>query len=145
MFQFGGQELCGPHHQQLMEDIAAELHVSEWFRRRIKREMTRALDDTDWQLRQPVAGCGTQVYFVQRHQAVKIGYATDVRDRMKAIAAGSGIIPGMVAGPVKLLASFPGGRDREKSLHRRFAELRIGGEWFLLNAQLKGFIGAIES
>jgi hypothetical protein len=101
-------------------------------------------DARDIALSTPVAGSPTVVYFVARYHLVKIGYATDLRSRLRAIEQGSGIIPGMAATPVELLASFPGDPAREQALHRRFSHLRAYGEWFLLNDELKGFIERVK-
>lgn len=67
------------------------------------------------------------VYFVQAQglEPVKIGYANagGVRDRLRALQTGS---------PVRLLLKsvIEGEQDLERELHRRFAKLRLHGEWF---------------
>ena len=50
----------------------------------------------------------------------------------------------MAASPVELLASFPGDPAREEALHLRFRHLGAGGEWFLLNDELRGFIKRVK-
>jgi hypothetical protein len=42
--------------------------------------------------------------------------------------------------PLVFLAAIPGGKETETTIHRRFAHLRRGGEWFTLNAALREFI-----
>ena len=80
------------------------------------------------------------VYFARRDGFIKIGTTQILRDRLRQISKGSGMIPGMTIGPVELLAVVPGDRYEEKRLHQRFAHLRVGGEWFLPDDELMGFI-----
>lgn len=67
------------------------------------------------------------VYFIAtrppRGKKIKIGFATNVHKRLKALQTSS---------PVKLqlVLSFPGTRQDEQALHKRFAEHRMEGEWF---------------
>ena len=68
-----------------------------------------------------------EVYFIEAVGAdrVKIGVSQDVAKRFGQLAAS-------FPGPLVLLGKVAGGRAREKSLHRRLANFRIGGEWFHL-------------
>ena len=59
---------------------------------------------------------------------VKIGTALDIARRLGELRYG---VPDLV-----LLAHVPGGRAEEAELHRRFAPLRVAGEWFRLEADL---------
>lgn len=65
------------------------------------------------------------VYFVQclHRRDIKIGVAVDVQRRLQNLVTQSGRT-------LVLLATTGGGRDRERSLHRKFATSRIVGEWF---------------
>lgn len=67
----------------------------------------------------------SQVYVIKRKGArlIKIGVTTNVKRRMRALAAAGG-------GELELLVSFPGTREDEQALHARFAEHRRQGEWF---------------
>lgn len=79
------------------------------------------------------------VYFV-RHgtsKRIKIGRAINVERRMKSLAH-----PLMPA--LKLLATMPGGKDEEREMHRRFAEHRINGEWFMLEGELAKFVASLR-
>ena len=72
-------------------------------------------------------GTAGEVYFIEPVGAdrVKIGVSQDVGKRFGQLAAS-------FPGPLVLLGKVGGGRAREKSLHRRLANFRIGGEWFHL-------------
>lgn len=65
------------------------------------------------------------VYFVQNpgNGLVKIGYSGDLSRRVLAISNGLGCA-------VRVLRQLPGGPRTEKWLHRKFADLRVRGEWF---------------
>jgi hypothetical protein len=61
---------------------------------------------------------------------VKIGWSRHVKDRIKNHCH-SGARPADVAGrQVVLVASRPGTHHDERTLHDRFAALRVSGEWF---------------
>jgi hypothetical protein len=81
------------------------------------------------------------VYFVQRDGLIKIGTTTNLPKRLKAIGKGSSMAPGMTIGPVELLATEPGDRDREYRLHSKFQKTRIHGtEWFRPSKSLLRYI-----
>lgn len=85
------------------------------------------------------------VYFIERAGFIKIGFSSDLRSRMQAISRGDSLIDGMTAGPVRILATIErSGRPTEGWLHRRFAHLRIGGEWFLPEPELLDFIEGLQ-
>jgi hypothetical protein len=63
------------------------------------------------------------VYFVRAGDAVKIGRTANLASRLRALATGS-------AASLEVLASVPGGREREAQEHRRWRHLRLRGEWF---------------
>lgn len=81
------------------------------------------------------------VYFVERENLIKIGVTTNLENRLKAIGRGSGMPDGMTVGPVKLLATEPGDRRLEASLHARFRRSRVGRtEWFRPSKALRRYI-----
>lgn len=63
------------------------------------------------------------IYFVECAGRVKIGYAKDVKDRMKALSTGA-------AHDLTLLGSLEGSVHFEREIHRRLKHLRQRGEWF---------------
>ena len=138
-------DLCDQHADILERAIIDDIRRgSSVFAKSVRVHIAEAdgHDRRDFDLLHPEPG-PTTVYFAKRHQFVKIGYATNVQSRLKSIAAGSGIITGMVAGPVKLIASIPGGKSKESKLHQRFRHIRIGGEWFLYNYEMQSFIAKL--
>lgn len=59
---------------------------------------------------------------------VKIGVASDVRRRVTNLQSAN-------HARLVLLAAFAGGREEECALHKRFATLRVRGEWFAAEIQ----------
>lgn len=82
------------------------------------------------------AGSGF-VYFIAtatpRGRKVKIGYATNVNKRRRAL---------QTASPVKLevLMTIPGDMADEKLLHKQFAAHRMEGEWFRWCREISDYI-----
>jgi hypothetical protein len=77
------------------------------------------------------------VYFIAAGsppEAVKIGYTLrDAGARLNGIQTSNHL-------EVRLLGTIPGDRGVERALHRRFAHLRLRGEWFRWDASIKAFI-----
>lgn len=63
------------------------------------------------------------VYFVECAGRIKIGYAKDVKDRLKALSTGS-------AHNLTLLGAIDGSVHYERAIHKRLKHLRQRGEWF---------------
>lgn len=85
------------------------------------------------------------VYFVERDGFVKIGTTTNLARRLRDLARGGAIMPqGMTIGPMTVLATMPGTRRNEAFLHQRFAHLRLEGEWFLLEDEIRDFIAGLS-
>ena len=78
------------------------------------------------------------IYFIEDPGgAIKIGYSgRDVMARMNAIQVHN---PRRLA----LMAMMDGGKDKEREMHGRFVELRIGGEWFRREEPLTSFIASL--
>lgn len=78
----------------------------------------------------------SQVYYVRIHDHVKIGYSTNIKQRMGALRV-----------PVEnLLATEPGGRDLEAIRHEQFAAERVGRlEDFNPSRRLLAHIEAIKA
>lgn len=74
------------------------------------------------------------VYFIQAATGdVKIGYAGNPRSRMADMQTAH-------SKPLKLLGAIPGDMTVERSLHKKFAHLRLMGEWFKPEPILMSFI-----
>lgn len=76
-----------------------------------------------------------RVYFVQAGDGgnIKIGVSGNPETRVAGLQTGSDE-------PLRILATIPGGRAVEKELHRRFAALRVKGEWFRPEQELLDLI-----
>lgn len=71
------------------------------------------------------------VYFVQNGDRVKIGTTTNLRNRISNLSLR----------PTDIVLLLSGGRPYEQSLHRRFAEQRVGNtEWFQCAGPVVEFI-----
>ncbi len=72
------------------------------------------------------------VYFIQGEitGCVKIGVARDPALRLKTLQTGC-------AERLFLIRSLPGDRRLERWLHKRFAALRVRGEWFRFSSEMK--------
>jgi hypothetical protein len=87
---------------------------------------------------------GNQAYFIYfifnaDSNAIKIGRAKNVSRRLQALQTSS---PAML----NLLRTIPvegleAARELEHSLHQRFHELRLNGEWFRADTVLRDYIG----
>ena len=72
---------------------------------------------------------GVSVYFAQRKAGglIKIGWSRSVKLRLGSVRA-------------KMIGAIPGGRSEEKVIHKRFARLRVRGEWFRPSRELTMYI-----
>ena len=84
------------------------------------------------------ASCDSVVYFAKIGKHIKVGYSTNLQQRLKAFET-------TTAGEVYLLASIPGGRAEETRLHRALADTRIRGEFFHHDWRLDTFIHTLKS
>jgi hypothetical protein len=75
------------------------------------------------------------VYFIQDRKRVKIGHSTNPKIRIKAFTTHTAL---------RLLATEPGGLTRERELQKKFAHLRIKGEWFYLKTEILGYIKTLK-
>jgi len=71
------------------------------------------------------------VYFIQFGDRIKIGYTTDLEQRMSAIPHD------------KILALIAGTMADERRCHEKFAHLRLTGEWFSAGPDLLKFIAKL--
>lgn len=79
------------------------------------------------------ANCDPQVYFIgeraEKGASVKIGYALNVKARLASLQTASPT-------PIRLLATTPGGKEVERSYHRKFKALKCRGEWFMIDDRI---------
>lgn len=73
------------------------------------------------------------VYYIRYADRVKIGTTWRPRQRLATLWH------------EELLAFEPGGRAVEQERHRRFAALRVGGEWFRADAELLAHAAALAA
>lgn len=80
------------------------------------------------------------VYFIQhgtRRGPVKIGFSTSPKTRLSALQMAT-------PASVRLLAvEEADDRSLERSLHARFADLRVRGEWFLWAEPLRSYVNGL--
>ena len=68
------------------------------------------------------------------HGFCKIGYSKNPEKRLLEIQTGNPY-------RLSLLSVIEGDVSTERELHKRFVDLRVGGEWFLLSDEIKKFFG----
>ena len=73
------------------------------------------------------------VYFIQRGDAIKIGFSVQPERRMENLQSSHHL-------PLQLLGTVPASVVDEMAVHARFAHLRIRGEWFRSDRDLIQFI-----
>jgi hypothetical protein len=78
-----------------------------------------------------------QIYFVTDGEAIKIGFATNLKKRMYQLQTSQHF-------PLFLLGSIIATRDSEAVLHRRFSHLRISREWFRIHREIIDFIDDLD-
>lgn len=105
-------------------------------------ENAKSLAEIEKELREenpPVARSTVKgyVYFIGGEGRVKIGFANNVAKRLSALQTSCPF-------ELRLLASFQGKMKREREFHERFAALRMSGEWFRLEGEIKDFLESLE-
>jgi|HubBroStandDraft_6_1064221.scaffolds.fasta_scaffold16491_12 hypothetical protein len=64
---------------------------------------------------------------------IKIGISKNIRKRLRHLQIG-------LASPIRLLLAFEGDRQTERALHQKFAHLRVSGEWFRPDADMRQWV-----
>lgn len=78
------------------------------------------------------------VYFVSGAEFVKIGFATDLKQRLKELQIGC-------PHDLKIVAVIEGAApSMERIVHAAFEESRVRGEWFKLDERLESLIAALN-
>jgi hypothetical protein len=70
------------------------------------------------------------VYFADCENLIKIGFSTNVRQRMKQIGG-------------RLIVATPGTKDEERALHHRFGEYWVRGEYFSRGPKLMAYVDTL--
>lgn len=122
-------ELAGIEVDDRAVDIAIKL--TRWYaatadeRDRVGREeMERR--------RQEAEARDCWVYYIRVGRLIKIGMTTNLASRFSSLR------------PNEVLAIEPGGSQREIAMHREFAELRVGGEYFHPGAALQRHVASLR-
>jgi hypothetical protein len=77
------------------------------------------------------------LYVIMGENVVKIGRATNPNERLRELQTGHHI-------PLKLVAAVPAHADLEAAVHKKFAHLKMSGEWFGLTDALANFIERLQ-
>lgn len=77
------------------------------------------------------------VYFAEAEGSIKIGWSSDVARRLEELQTGN-------PRKIRLLGAFPGTMHDEAALHRKFGHLRLEGEWFRGESELRSFVASQE-
>lgn len=90
---------------------------------------------------------GSFVYFIEAGAYIKIGVSRDPIIRLGQIRQGRGITApeGLTTSHARLLAVEQGDRTSERTLHQRFSEHRVEGEWFEKNDRLTHYIKSLAT
>jgi len=155
--QLGDRQFCHGHFRKMEGTILWQIEADPRFRDRLISQVQRAdMDEAQlWtEHRKQLRGWPGElarahaVYFFEREGFCKIGRTANIEERAKGIARGSSLPDGMTVGPVRLLAviycNCPALCVRERFFHKKFKHLHYQLEWFLLDAELRNFIGGLE-
>jgi hypothetical protein len=106
--------ICLDHATQVYSHLSptVDLEIDRWLllRKYLNHEAKQEAKASD------EAAARSVVYYVRLGAIIKIGYSSQVRERMVALQAG----------PTDLLATEPGDSRLEAMRHKQFADLRIG-------------------
>lgn len=78
------------------------------------------------------------IYFARAGNKVKIGISKNPKQRLGGIRTGN-------SSKVRIYYVTPGDSRKERDLHRRFAEHRVNGEWFLFAQTIRDWIAKDEA
>lgn len=128
------------HTEKMLAEIAdAKGSAAEWRRIALAKHGEVAIKEY-----RPVAARDSFVYFIRGGDYIKIGKADNPAARYKQLLVGGVVAPaGVDFSRIQLLAVESGGIEREGALHRKFAGLRVAGEWFSAAPSLLEYIGGL--
>lgn len=78
------------------------------------------------------------VYFIESAGLVKIGFSTDVINRLSNLRVGCPV-------DATLVAAIPGTEDTEAYFHKMFSSMRHKGEWFRIEGLLAKMLATMPS
>lgn len=87
----------------------------------------------------------SRVYFLRNGKYIKVGYtATGTMSRLETIKKSGGVIipRGMDFTRTTLIGDMPGDMKDERAIHKRFAAIRVAGEWFEATPELTEYINS---
>lgn len=125
-------DLCREHVAQLARALAGKVLLAQ--DEDLDEEIARTLHA--WEDRLPAHRATTGapcVYYMRFGDRVKIGTTTNLALRLEVIQHD------------ELLATEPGSFAVERERHRRFAALRVTGEWFRYTGALAGHIASLRN
>jgi hypothetical protein len=73
------------------------------------------------------------IYFARAGNKVKIGISKNPRQRLGSIKTGN-------SSKVRIYYVTPGDAQKERDLHKLFAEYRVNGEWFMFAPAIRNWI-----
>lgn len=137
--------LCREHYMLVLSSFAADAMTApeqpdspepdlEFARRRAYMRLAAAVQSGRGNADDIICPSGSVVYFIKNGGLIKIGTSVSLEERVRHMALNKAAI----------LATEPGGRDREQELHRRFARYRDHGEWFRPGRELLAYIGSVR-
>lgn len=151
-YQVGPLAICSQHFDILIAGVMDVARDSEDEAERMRVALRgaevgrRAAEREEREAELAMNGRVPCVYFAERDGFVKIGTTINLGGRIKTLAAGGSMLPGMTVGPVTLLATIPGGLKEEQKLHRRYWHLRVDPkrEWFRFEGALRRYIEGLS-
>lgn len=120
--------LCGPHAARVYRRVAEAMRAVET--PRLRADMGARPSPT--RARRNTKDTPGVVYFARFGELVKIGFTTNLRQRMAAIR------------PDELLATTPGTMRDEEAMHHRFGDAWSRGELFRPTGRLMSFIDTLR-
>lgn len=151
--------LCNRHHELIEREFEAEidnLNSRRVANMQARLESVAHVEAMQVEERREIAELMAEidhrrvaqtVYFIRCQEYMKIGISKDVNARLNQIRKGGGsLFPRLLdVQTAELIATEPGGLDREKELHKKFKHLRHTGEWFTETPELTKYIDSINN
>jgi len=124
-------------------------HILPWYNERLRENRLREeaqlarfdnpeLKKPDPKVHEDYNPRNCLVYFLAGGEFIKIGYSKDPTRRVGELSNSSPV-------ELELLATIPGGHNKERALHERFDKHRRHGEWFARDQEILSYIREISS